>query len=247
MFLADLHIHSQYSDGKLSIPEIVDLYGKLGFGAIAITDHICETNGIFGAGAKYLDWTVRADNFKNYIDEINSEAERAWAHYRMLVIPGYEITKNSILPSQSAHFLVIGSETFMCPNQDTVAQLSQAKNSGALTIAAHPVNTGVREKQTYRLWNLRDKVGKYVDAWEVASGAVWFREVDESGLPIIANSDLHLPSHIQSWKTVFNCERSREAIFEAIRKQNIEFKFFHMSELLKRYSVNRFGNNVRVG
>ena len=42
MFICDFHIHSQYSDGQLTIPEIVDLYGKEGFGAIAITDHICD-------------------------------------------------------------------------------------------------------------------------------------------------------------------------------------------------------------
>ena len=240
MFLADLHIHSRYSDGRLTIPEIVDLYGRLGFGAIAITDHICESKGLFGIGAKYLKWTVRPDNFSTYIQEIKTEGERAWSQYGMLVLPGYEITKNAVLPGQSAHFLVIGSEKFMCPNQDTQHQLRSARNDGALTIAAHPVNTGVREKQTYKLWNLRDEIGKDVDAWEVASGSVWFNEVADSGLPMIANSDLHLPSQIQSWKTVFKCERTQNAIFAAIRRQDIDFKFFRMSELLKRYSENRF-------
>lgn len=244
MFLADLHIHSHYSDRRLSIPDIVDLYGRLGFGAIAITDHICETKGLFGAGARYLDWTVRPNNFAAYIREIRSEAERAWHQYQMLVLPGYEITKNSIFPNHSAHFLVINSDEFMCPNQDTKLQLQQAKNKGALTIAAHPVNTGVREKQTYQLWNLRNEIGNHVDAWEVASGSIWFNEVAESRLPLIANSDMHLPSQIQSWKTVFECERNTEAIFDAIRKQNIDFKFFRMSEILKRYSNTRF---IRVG
>ncbi len=247
MFLADLHIHTKFSDGRLTISEVVDLYGRLGFGAIAITDHICESSGLFGAGAKYLDWTVRTDNFQKYMDEIKSEAERAWKQYRMLVLPGYEITKNSIFPSQSAHFLVIGNERFICPNGNTKSQLEEAKLNGALTIAAHPVNTGVREKQTYKLWNMREEIGDLVDAWEVASGSIWFNEVDESGLPIIANSDLHLPAHIQSWKTVFNCERSREAIFQSIRKQTIEFKFFRMNEIIKRYASTRFGNQLRVG
>lgn len=31
----DLHIHSNFGDGKPSISEIVDLYGQNGFGAIA--------------------------------------------------------------------------------------------------------------------------------------------------------------------------------------------------------------------
>ena len=36
MFLADFHVHTTWSDGKLSIAEVVDLFGKRGFGAIAI-------------------------------------------------------------------------------------------------------------------------------------------------------------------------------------------------------------------
>ncbi|NJM10303.1 MAG: PHP domain-containing protein, partial [Bdellovibrionaceae bacterium] len=39
MFLADLHVHSNFSDGHLSISELVDFYGQRGFGAIAVTDH----------------------------------------------------------------------------------------------------------------------------------------------------------------------------------------------------------------
>ena len=39
-FLGDLHMHSTFSDGKLTIPELVDLFGSRGFGVIAITDHL---------------------------------------------------------------------------------------------------------------------------------------------------------------------------------------------------------------
>jgi predicted metal-dependent phosphoesterase TrpH len=41
--LADLHIHSNFSDGLLSIEEIVKIYGKSGFDIIAITDHLFDT------------------------------------------------------------------------------------------------------------------------------------------------------------------------------------------------------------
>jgi hypothetical protein len=49
MILADLHIHSTFSDGKLTIPQLVDFYGRRGFGAIAITDHLCELASEFDA------------------------------------------------------------------------------------------------------------------------------------------------------------------------------------------------------
>ena len=35
----DLHIHSDWSDGSLSIPRIVKTAGALGLTAISITDH----------------------------------------------------------------------------------------------------------------------------------------------------------------------------------------------------------------
>src|ERR1051325_6431271 len=48
MLLADLHIHSTWSDGKLSIPEIVDLFGRTGHDVIALTDHVVNSDSIIG-------------------------------------------------------------------------------------------------------------------------------------------------------------------------------------------------------
>jgi predicted metal-dependent phosphoesterase TrpH len=39
--LCDFHVHTKWSDGRLSVREVVDLYGSTGkFDVIAITDHI---------------------------------------------------------------------------------------------------------------------------------------------------------------------------------------------------------------
>ena len=44
--LCDFHVHTQWSDGKLSVAEVVDLYGSTGkFDVIAI-DPNAETGGI---------------------------------------------------------------------------------------------------------------------------------------------------------------------------------------------------------
>src|SRR4051794_25513946 len=58
MFMADFHLHSTFSDGKLSIPDLVDLYGQRGFGAIAIIDHLCENDTVIGKAAAYLGGTL---------------------------------------------------------------------------------------------------------------------------------------------------------------------------------------------
>jgi hypothetical protein len=48
MLLCDFHIHTNYSDGKLTAPEVVDFYGQLGFDCICITDHLADPRRLLG-------------------------------------------------------------------------------------------------------------------------------------------------------------------------------------------------------
>jgi hypothetical protein len=226
MYLADFHMHSTFSDGKLTIPQLVDLYGSRGFGAIAITDHLCETHTLMGKAATYLGRTLTEATFPLYIEILKSEAERAWRQYRMVVLPGLEITKNSLSNSRSAHVLAIGSQILFNANQDILKVTRDIRASGGLAIAAHPVSTRKLEKQTYHLWDRREELRNEFDAWEVASGQHLFEEVLKSDLPKLANSDLHVRKQFNSWKTVLTCERHPEAILDAIRKQDLSFEYY---------------------
>ena len=226
MYLTDFHIHSNFSDGKYSIPSIVDYFGARGFGAIAITDHFCEKNSIIGRASSYLGVTLTDATFPLYREILKSEQERAWDKYRMMLIPGVEITKNSISNHRSAHYLVLGDLEGLDPNKDIVEMSKTVRQNGGLIIAAHPVSTQKIEKQTYHLWDRRFEISKSVDAWEVASGPYLFDEVKKSGLPMIANSDFHSKKNMTSWKTLLRCEKRTEAIFEAIRNQDLDFHFY---------------------
>ena len=42
--LTDLHIHTTFSDGTVPIEEVIKIYGEAHFDAIAITDHLFDTN-----------------------------------------------------------------------------------------------------------------------------------------------------------------------------------------------------------
>ncbi|MEW6056405.1 MAG: PHP domain-containing protein [Bdellovibrionota bacterium] len=227
MWLADFHMHSTFSDGKLTIPELVDLYGARGFGAIAITDHLCEAKTVIGKAALYLNRTLTAANFPLYLEILKSEAERAWKQYGMVVLPGFELTKNSVSNHRSAHIIGIGVTDFIHAEADAVHLIRAIKGHGGIAIAAHPVATGKVEKQTYHLWGRRQELAGEFDAWEVASGQILFDEVLKSGLPLIANSDLHRRNQLSSWKTQLDCERHPEAILDAIRKQRVNFKYYH--------------------
>lgn len=227
MFLADFHVHSNFSDGKHSVPQIVDFYGSRGFGAIAITDHLCESNTFLGKAAAYLGNTLTEKSFPIYLKTLEVEKLRAWDQYGMTLIPGIELTKNSFQDHRSAHLLALNIQEWISAEHDIETLLKKIKQQNALSIAAHPVFTRKLEKQHLHLWSRREELRLQVDAWEVASGPHLFQEVLESGLPLIASSDLHRFSQINSWKTILNCENAIEPIFDAIRAQEVEFYFFN--------------------
>jgi len=226
MFLGDFHTHSTFSDGKLAIPDLVDLYGTRGFGALAITDHYCEEGGVIGRAAHYLGKTLNRGTLPIYLEILQSEARRAWDRYQMVLIAGVEITKNSVSNQRSAHVVGLGITDWINPNLDILDITRAIRAQGALTVAAHPVWTQKIEKQTFHIWDRREELRGQFDAWEVASGPHIFSEVAKSDLPKIASSDLHKPNQITSWKSVFDCERHPEAIMNAIRKQEISFAFY---------------------
>lgn len=227
MFLTDFHVHSNFSDGKHTIPEIVDLFGKRGFGAIAITDHLCEDEAFLGKASRYLGQSLTKGSFPLYKEILKSEMERAWDQYCMLLIPGLELTRNSVSNHRSAHVVALGVTDWIDIDCDFTEQVKQVHNLGGLAIAAHPVWTRKFEKQTFHLWDRREEFRNLFDAWEVASGPYYFEEVEKSGLPLLATSDLHKSTQMTSWKTAFQCEKSQEVIFECIKKQQLSFHFYH--------------------
>lgn len=243
MMLADMHIHSHYSDGKLSIAEIVDLFGERGVKIIAITDHLCEEGTFLGRASKVLKKTLTKETFSDYLNEIEREAGRAMQQYGMLVLPGVEITKNSLSFNRSAHIVAVGIKNYISADGDVVDVLRRIKNQGALAVAAHPVSTRLLEHQTYYLWDNRYELAEWFDAWEVASGAFLFDDVLRSGLPMIANSDLHSSRQIRSWKTLLNCELNFESVKRAVIEQDLKFTFFENPETFRSSYENNQGAN----
>jgi len=42
--LCELHAHSTWSDGALTLQQLVDLYGRNGFDVLCVTDHVARTD-----------------------------------------------------------------------------------------------------------------------------------------------------------------------------------------------------------
>ncbi len=216
--LCDFHIHTTFSDGSMGMRETVDLFGQAGFDVIAITDHVVNSDNTWGKFAHQFNLSVRSDNFDEYVVAVKEEAERAWQKYKMLVIPGVEISKNYISKDKSAHLLLLDIKEFIPACLDYEEIFLEAKRQDALTVACHPHHTpDLLTKDTLFLWNNRDKYAKYIDAWEIANRDDVFNVISLKKYPYIANSDFHKARHLYSWKTLLNCDKDVDAVKNCIR------------------------------
>ena len=84
--LAELHAHTTWSDGVLSVPALVDLYGLQGFDVLCVTDHVCRSM------PAEAPMGVTAASFDAYLAEVEREAARALEQYGLLVVPGLELS-----------------------------------------------------------------------------------------------------------------------------------------------------------
>lgn len=223
--LADLHIHTRFSDGKLHLREVVDRFGSRGYDVIAITDHLCEERTVLGRAARFLNRTLTRESFPFYIHQIRKEAERAWDLYKMIVLPGFEITKNSIQNHRSAHILAVGVEQYISPELDVIDLSKRIRSAGGLAIAAHPISMGQVRKGNYFLWDQRHELRSHFDAWEITDNGHILKEVLESDLPKIANSDFHSLRQSAAWRSILHGKKNRESVLESVRTQNLSFRF----------------------
>jgi histidinol phosphatase-like PHP family hydrolase len=103
--LCEPHARTTWSDGALSLRELVDLYGRSGFDVLAVTDHTVRAPG----GCP----TMGPDNYADYLAAVEAEAERARRLYDLLVLPGLELTYDDPDPFLAAHAVAVGLRSFV--------------------------------------------------------------------------------------------------------------------------------------
>jgi predicted metal-dependent phosphoesterase TrpH len=223
--LCDFHVHTQWSDGKLSVAEVVDLYGSTGkFDAIAITDHILMKHDLVARVARIATlgrqrFGVREADFDAYLEDIRTQAKRAWDTYGMLVIPGAEVTQNRIRGRKNSHIIALDIKKYISADQRADDVLREIRRQGALSIACHPHHRTTRriEISTCYLWDHREELSDLVDVWEAANRDDLFSVTSLKHFPYIANSDFHKPRHLYSWKTLVRSDKEWPAIKRALR------------------------------
>ena len=218
MLLCDFHIHTTYSDGVLPLPSVVDLFGQTGHDVIAITDHIVNRDNGLGKIAHRIGNSLNPETFRRYSEEIQREAERAWRSYGMLVLPGAEMTRNTINRDTSVHALALGLDEYLSADGDPLEMLREVQARGAVSVACHPHEMSEWYANTWYLWNRRKTVGDLVHLWEVGCRWELFPVVSRESLPHMANSDFHRPEHVYAWKTLLNADKTREAVLAALKR-----------------------------
>jgi len=223
--LCDFHVHTTWSDGRLTIREVVDLYGRTGhFDVIAITDHILMKRDLLARAGKLASlglwqFSVTEDRFEAYLADIAREAERARQLYDLLVIPGAEITQNHIRSHKNSHIVALDLKSYISADQTADEILKEIRRQGAVSIACHPHHRTTRriEVGTCYLWEHRKRVAELVDVWEAANRDDLFSVTSLKHYPYVANSDFHKAKHLYSWKTLLRCEKNWPSIARALR------------------------------
>jgi predicted metal-dependent phosphoesterase TrpH len=227
--LCDFHVHTRWSDGRLALREVIDLYGKTRkFDVIAITDHILMKKDLLARIGRVATlgrrvFGVTEEIFDEYLEDIRAEADRAWRTYGMLVIPGAEVTQNRLQGKKNSHIIALGITRYISADQTALAILQDIRRQDAVSIACHPHHRPTRrlEIRTCYLWEHRKELSDLVDLWEAANRDDLFPVTSLKHYPYVANSDFHKPKHLYSWKTLLRAEKTWPAIKRAL-KSNVD-------------------------
>jgi 3',5'-nucleoside bisphosphate phosphatase len=223
--LCELHAHTRWSDGALTMPELVDLYGRAGFDVLCVRDHVVRSDD------PWLDEYVptrgvNAHNHADYLAELEAQAERAQREYDLLVLPGLELTYNDLDPYLAGHAVAVGCHSFVGVDDGLPDALERARREGAALIAAHPYRArrdAAPSRATMRLAREWRMYRGLVDRWELFNRYELFGWVAQRGLPAVANGDFHRPEHLYGWKTLLPCSRSEGSVVAYLRSARPAF------------------------
>jgi 3',5'-nucleoside bisphosphate phosphatase len=194
--LCELHAHSRWSDGELTLAELVDLHGRSGFDVLCVTDHVVRTD-----------------------DPWREEAARAARTYGMLVVPGLELTFNDPEPVLAAHAVAIGLREFVSVDEGIAEAMRAAAKAGAAVVAAHPnadEPEAVRGRLTKRF--SRDAgLRALAHRFELFNRTQLFGWVATAALPAVASGDFHTPTHLLGWKTLLPSLHDESAVVDYLR------------------------------
>ena len=212
LLLCELHAHTTWSDGYLTLAELVDVYGRNGFDVLCVTDHTVRLDDPMSSAVDSWTWPA-------YVAAIQTEALRAQSEYGLILIPGLELSDNHDDADFSAHALALGLERYISLDAGLIPALEAANDQGAAVVAAHPYSRRdpSPRRPTCRIWRERQSLRGLIHRYELFNRRETFAWVAEEELPPVATGDVHRAEHVASWKTLLPCERDPAAILAYLR------------------------------
>jgi PHP domain len=216
LLLCELHAHTTWSDGALTLTELVDVYGRHGFDVLCITDHALPDSAPKPSPPLRLERRTHA----HYLKAIAREARRARDQYGLLVIPGLELTYDDPDPDEAAHALALGLRSFDPLEAGLEEAVRESRGLGAAVVAAHPHGRDPdprRLRTTRWFWRNQARLDGLVDRFELFNRDRTFGWIASAGLPAIAAGDFHRPAHLMTWKTLLPCRKHEDAVIDYLR------------------------------
>lgn len=217
--LAELHAHTTWSDGGLSVRQLVDLVGSRGFDVLCITDHVVRADDPWLDETERRERGLAATDHAAYLEEIAREGERARSLYDLLVLPGLELTYNDADPTAAAHAVAIGLREHVSVDDGIDGAIEKAAQAGAAIVAAHPYDgepAPCASRLTQR-WSRDQALRGLAHRFELFNRTSLFCWVADAGLPSLATGDVHLPEHVSGWKTLLPARKDEDAVVAYLR------------------------------
>ena len=208
--LCELHAHTTWSDGAHSVRGLCDLYGRVGFDVLAITDHTTRE-----------EREVHAGNHAAYLAEVEAEGRRAAGLYGLLVLPGLELTYDDPDPLLAGHAVAIGLRAHVDVSAGLEQSLVAAEAHGAALVAAHPYSPEqlVTATRGTAAFAARPELHGLVHRFELFNRHTLFGWVAAAGRPAVATGDFHRREHLAGWKTLVPCPKDEAAVVGYLRSQ----------------------------
>ena len=216
--LCELHAHSTWSDGDLSISELVDLYGSHQFDVLCITDHV-------GRGGEWHDprWRITGPDASRRVprgDRARSLAGRG----RVRAAPHPRARADLRRPRprrggtrrrrRAPHARLSRRR----PRAGTHRGAGCRRGTDRRTpLRARGEATSAPVRATARWAVAGHSLSGLVDRYELVNRRDVFSWVAEAGLPGVATGDFHRPEHLLTWKTLLPCAAGEGPVVRYLR------------------------------
>jgi len=208
MLKSDFHAHTNLiqKHSELSPKQLIDLAVKHKYDVITITEHAFLN---FWFKLKYYPNAVKTyDHIKNYAKKKG-----------ILLIPGIET-------------FVEGREILLInfnkkPKKFTFDDLYELKNENVLIVAPHPFYgkkkcIGDKIIEHIKLFDAIEYCHLYCNFINPNKKAVEIAKKYKKTL--LANSDAHFPYHLNLQSSLLDCNKNKDSILEAIRKNKVKIE-----------------------